>query len=110
MTVLSKLVLYDNTFFFFCHSRALMKMVNEKQDDWDKYLEPTLFSLRSKIQTTTKCSPFQLMYGREAVFPAEVPVEMPVSFFKLCCNSVLIYANFQWSCSDLKMHGLSISL
>ncbi|XP_040210348.1 uncharacterized protein LOC120941138 [Rana temporaria] len=56
-----------------------MKMVNEKQDDWDKYLEPTLFSLRSKIQTTTKFSPFQLMYGREAVFPVEVPVEMPLS-------------------------------
>ncbi|XP_073461170.1 uncharacterized protein [Aquarana catesbeiana] len=55
-----------------------MKVVNDKQDDWDMYLEPTLFSLRSKIQTTTKFSPFQLMYGREAVFPAEVPVEMPL--------------------------------
>ncbi|KAG5267640.1 hypothetical protein AALO_G00223980 [Alosa alosa] len=59
--------------------RALKKLVNDKQDNWDVFLEATLFSLRSKVQTTTKYSPFQLMYGREAVFPSEVPVDMPLS-------------------------------
>uniref|UniRef100_A0AAR2JNS1 Gypsy retrotransposon integrase-like protein 1 n=1 Tax=Pygocentrus nattereri TaxID=42514 RepID=A0AAR2JNS1_PYGNA len=59
--------------------RALKKMVNEQQDNWDIYLDATLFSLRSKVHTTTKHSPFLLMYGREAVFPAEVPVEVPIS-------------------------------
>lgn len=61
------------------HFRALKKLVNDRQNDWDLYLDATLFSLRSKVHTTTKHSPFLLMYGREAVFPAEVPVEMPVS-------------------------------
>ncbi|XP_044132418.1 WD repeat and HMG-box DNA-binding protein 1 isoform X1 [Bufo gargarizans] len=57
--------------------RALSKLVNEKQNNWDVYLEATLFSIRSKVQTTTKFSPFVLMYGREAVFPAEVPFDLP---------------------------------
>uniref|UniRef100_A0A1A8R460 Gypsy retrotransposon integrase-like protein 1 n=1 Tax=Nothobranchius rachovii TaxID=451742 RepID=A0A1A8R460_9TELE len=57
--------------------RALRKVVNERQDDWDLYLDATLFSLRSKMHTTTKFSPFYLMYGREARFPCELPVEMP---------------------------------
>ncbi|XP_014834308.1 PREDICTED: uncharacterized protein LOC106911992 isoform X3 [Poecilia mexicana] len=59
--------------------RALRKLVNDKQDDWDMFLEATLFSLRSKTHTTTKYSPFFLMYGREARFPSEVPVDMPLS-------------------------------
>lgn len=54
--------------------RALTKLVNEKQDNWDIYLEATLFSLRSTVQTTTKYSPFALMYGREVVFPSEVNI------------------------------------
>ncbi|KAI7805320.1 putative gypsy retrotransposon integrase-like protein 1-like [Triplophysa rosa] len=49
--------------------RALTKLVNEKQNNWDVFLDATLFSLRSKFHTTTKHSPFLLMYGREAVFP-----------------------------------------
>ncbi|XP_049333179.1 gypsy retrotransposon integrase-like protein 1 [Astyanax mexicanus] len=59
--------------------RALKKLVNDQQNDWNVYLDATLFSLRSKVHTTTKFSPFLLMYGREAVFPSEVPVEVPLS-------------------------------
>lgn len=59
--------------------RALRKLVNDQQNNWDLYLEPTLFSLRSKVHTTTKYTPFFLMYGREAVFPSEVPAQVPVS-------------------------------
>ncbi|XP_078528576.1 uncharacterized protein LOC144805988 [Lissotriton helveticus] len=35
-----------------------------------------LFALRSKPHTTTKVSPFQLMYGREARFPSEVSEDL----------------------------------
>uniref|UniRef100_A0AAX7T964 Integrase catalytic domain-containing protein n=1 Tax=Astatotilapia calliptera TaxID=8154 RepID=A0AAX7T964_ASTCA len=59
--------------------RALRKLVNDQQNNWDLYLEPTLFSLRSKVHTTTKYTPFFLMYGREAVFPSEVPAQVPIS-------------------------------
>lgn len=64
---------------FTIHFRALRKLVNEHQNNWDVFLDATLFSLRSKIQTTTKYSPFFLMYAREARFPSEVPEELPVS-------------------------------
>uniref|UniRef100_A0AAV2LGC7 Integrase zinc-binding domain-containing protein n=1 Tax=Knipowitschia caucasica TaxID=637954 RepID=A0AAV2LGC7_KNICA len=57
--------------------RALMKVVNDQQNNWDVYLEATLFSLRSKPQSSTEHTPFKLMYGREAVLPAEVPVDIP---------------------------------
>lgn len=69
--------------------RALRKLVNSQQNDWDVYLDATLFSLRSKVHTTTKYTPFRLMYGREATYPSEVPVEVPVSVIKefyLCNN------------------------
>uniref|UniRef100_A0AAV2JWS5 Integrase catalytic domain-containing protein n=1 Tax=Knipowitschia caucasica TaxID=637954 RepID=A0AAV2JWS5_KNICA len=59
--------------------RALMKLVNEQQNNWDTFLDATLFSLRSKVHISTKHTPFQLMYGREAVFPSEVPVDYPCS-------------------------------
>lgn len=59
--------------------RALMKLVNEKQNNWDTFLDATLFSLRAKVHISTKHTPFQLMYGREAVFPSEVPVDLPFS-------------------------------
>ncbi|KAG1924860.1 gypsy retrotransposon integrase-like protein [Pimephales promelas] len=67
--------------------RALKKLVNDQQNDWDVYLDATLFSLRSKVHTTTKHSPFLLMYGREAVFPAEIPAEMPLSTISLPVES-----------------------
>ena len=59
------------------------KIGNERQDNWDVYLEATLFSLRSKVHTTPKFKPFKLICGREAVFPSEVPVDMPVGSFEL---------------------------
>ncbi|KAL2080753.1 hypothetical protein ACEWY4_024546 [Coilia grayii] len=59
--------------------RALTKLVNDQQNNWDAFLDAALFALRSKVHTTTKHSPFMLMYGREAVFPSEVPIDMPLS-------------------------------
>lgn len=52
-------------------------MVIDRQDNWDVYLDASLFSLRSKVHATTEFTPFMLMYGREAVFPSEVPVDVP---------------------------------
>lgn len=65
---------------FLFHFRELSMLVNERQDNWDIHLEATLFSLRSKVNTATKFTPFMLMYGREAALPSEVPIDMPVSF------------------------------
>uniref|UniRef100_A0A1A7Z3E0 Gypsy retrotransposon integrase-like protein 1 n=1 Tax=Iconisemion striatum TaxID=60296 RepID=A0A1A7Z3E0_9TELE len=60
-------------------TRALRIFANERKDDWDIYLDPILFGLRSKMHCTTKVSPFLLMYGREARYPSEVPENVPLS-------------------------------
>ena len=54
------------------NSRALKKLVCDQGDDWDQYLDPVLFSLRTKSQVTTKYSPFKLLYNREAKYPQEM--------------------------------------
>ena len=46
--------------------RALSKVANETQDNWDTLLEPVLFGLRTCVQSSTKFTPFFLMFGREA--------------------------------------------
>ncbi|KAI4825518.1 hypothetical protein KUCAC02_021198 [Chaenocephalus aceratus] len=53
--------------------RALRKLVADKPEDWDEYLDAVMFGLRTKKQMTTKFSPYFLMFGREVRYPTEVP-------------------------------------
>lgn len=46
--------------------------MNERQDNWDEYLDMVMFSMRTEHQSSTKYSPFEVMYGRKPVFPSEV--------------------------------------
>ena len=50
----------------------LQKLVNNCQDDWDDLLDNILFAYRTNHQDSTKCTPFLLMYGREARLPIDV--------------------------------------
>ncbi|KAG6924213.1 hypothetical protein G0U57_018034, partial [Chelydra serpentina] len=52
--------------------RALWKLVDDTGSNWDEFFGDILFSLLSKPNTTTKMSPFQLLYGFEATFPDQV--------------------------------------
>lgn len=51
---------------------AVVQMVAEKQADWDDFLDPVLFLLRTTVNPTTKFSPYSLMFNRKANFPNEV--------------------------------------
>ncbi|XP_073802847.1 uncharacterized protein [Danio rerio] len=53
--------------------RVLSKLVQDKPNTWDQYLDAAMFGLRTKKQLTTQFSPFYLMFGREARYPCEVP-------------------------------------
>lgn len=44
--------------------RALLKVVNQEQSDWDTYLDAVLFAYRTSKQKSTKFSPFQMAFGR----------------------------------------------
>ena len=54
--------------------RSLLKMVEENQNEWEKYLDPVLFAYRTSKQASTKYSPFFLMYGREPRLPIDAVV------------------------------------
>lgn len=57
---------------------ALAKYVNEKQDDWDRYLHQVAFAARTCQQKSTKETPFYLLYGRKAVLPVQVDIPTSV--------------------------------
>ncbi|XDV22531.1 hypothetical protein PO909_027412 [Leuciscus waleckii] len=52
--------------------RALCKLVKDQPKDWDRHLDAVMFGLRTKVQMTTKYSPFFLMFGREARYPSQI--------------------------------------
>nr|XP_005312654.1 uncharacterized protein LOC101938364 [Chrysemys picta bellii] len=47
-------------------------MVDDNGSNWDELLDPILFSLWTKVHTTTKISPFRLMFCADPLFPEEV--------------------------------------
>ena len=68
--------------------------VNESQDDWDMHLEELAFAYNTATQSSTKFTPFELMFGRQAKIPldltlkaemgvAEVAVSGPTTNHKL---------------------------
>ncbi|CAL9690844.1 unnamed protein product [Knipowitschia caucasica] len=59
--------------------RALCKLVSERPETWDTYLDPVMFGIRTKKQSTTKFSPYFLLFGREARLPCEVPENILIS-------------------------------
>ena len=53
--------------------RSLLKMIDENQNEWDKYLDSVLAYCTSK-QASTRFSPFFLLYGREPRLPVDLIV------------------------------------
>ena len=43
---------------------CLLKVVNELQNDWDDYLDPVLFAIRTSKHKSTGHTPFEMMYKR----------------------------------------------
>lgn len=52
--------------------RSLLKMVGENQDEWYKYLDSVVFAYNSSMQSSTKYSPFFLLYGRDPRLPVDL--------------------------------------
>ena len=53
----------------------MSKLMEDFSDDWEKYLDFAIFATNTSVQTSTKHTPFQLMYGREARFPLQAEKE-----------------------------------
>ena len=46
--------------------------MDEQDDNWDDYIDGALFAINTNVSTTTKCSPFFVMFGRHPPMPFEV--------------------------------------
>lgn len=46
-----------------------MKVTNEKHNDWDMHLHPILFAYRVSMQSSTKQTPFEMMFGAKPRLP-----------------------------------------
>ena len=44
-------------------------------DDWSQYIDAAIFAINTSIHSTTKYTPFRMMYGREPLFPLEAEVK-----------------------------------
>ena len=45
---------------------------NCPQKDWSKFLKELLFALNTSISSVTRITPYEVVYGREAITPADV--------------------------------------
>jgi N-acetylneuraminic acid mutarotase len=50
---------------------------NDIHRDWDKYVYQLASVYNKSPQATTRISPFELLYGRKAVFPTEIELVRP---------------------------------
>ena len=50
----------------------LTKLVNKDADNWDSFLDPIIFAYRVNVQSSTKMTPFELMYGVRARLPVDL--------------------------------------
>ena len=50
----------------------LKKMVAKNKRDWHERLPEALWAYRTTVRTSTRCTPYSLVYGSEAVLPLEI--------------------------------------
>ena len=50
---------------------SLARLTQQRADNWNKYIAPALFSYRTSKHSTTRMTPFLLVYGREAKLPMD---------------------------------------
>uniref|UniRef100_A0A5S6QZJ1 Integrase catalytic domain-containing protein n=1 Tax=Trichuris muris TaxID=70415 RepID=A0A5S6QZJ1_TRIMR len=69
-------------------SSILVAYVNSKHTNWDEFVPYAMFAINTMDQSSTKMSPFELIYGRLAVLPTD-------SCFPWPEEAVETYENFK---------------
>ncbi|MCO5561276.1 hypothetical protein L7F22_014897 [Adiantum nelumboides] len=52
--------------------RIITKQTNNRPKDWDRHLNAALWTYRTSFKTTLGYTPYQLVFGKEAILPIEV--------------------------------------
>ena len=55
--------------------KIIMKTISKSRTNWDEKLFAALWAYRTAYKVTTGCTPFQLVYGLEAILPIELEME-----------------------------------
>ncbi|CAF5017952.1 unnamed protein product [Rotaria socialis] len=51
-------------------------LCNERRTNWDEVLQYVTFNYNTSIHATTKQTPFEMMYGRQAILPFDQQKEI----------------------------------
>ncbi|MCO5566551.1 hypothetical protein L7F22_020228 [Adiantum nelumboides] len=52
--------------------RIIIKQSNNRPKDWDRHLNAALWAYKTSFKTTLGYTPYQLVFGKEAILPIEV--------------------------------------
>lgn len=50
----------------------IVKYTSDKKEEWDMYLDTSVFAYNTAKQESTLYSPFELMFGRKANLPVDI--------------------------------------
>ena len=80
-----------------CESLAKL---TEGKEDWNQHIAPVLFAYRTAKQSSTKMTPFYLVYGRHPQLPTMDTSEVIENNIldKLFCNKIF-YLQFHFICT-----------
>ena len=69
-------------------TKVLKKFISRSQRDWDVKLGECLWTYRTTVRTSTKATPFSLVYRCETVLPLEIQIPSLVSrrSCAACCS------------------------
>ena len=56
------------------HAEYLKQYIDKNRDDWDEFLELSMFSYNTSIHSGTKYSPYELVFGTDARLPSQRPL------------------------------------
>ena len=64
------------------HSKSmrLFKAVMDQKDQWDEFIDTTVFAYNTSCHESTCYSPFEVMFGRKAVLPIQINVDSSFDF------------------------------
>ena len=57
----------------------LMKFVSENKNEWDAYLDTSIYAYNTFIHKSTSFLPFEVMFGRKAIMPIDMEMSTTIS-------------------------------
>ena len=53
----------------------LVKAIEKKEEEWDQFLDSSVYAYNTAVHESTKFTPFQLMFGRKTVLPIDIDID-----------------------------------